>query len=218
VARVDDCDAERVAKHIWFAFISYRKGMPVHVAAAANIGLHVRKTVLLHNFLIGRRSGLEVDHVNGDSLDNRRANLRFVTHGVNVANRVRRGFFKDARRGLKKIYRVCVGRKQIGYFKTVHDARVAYVAAFKKKYGFNPRTVFVKHRVKPREYVRRLGRTLRFKTSRFKYVGYHKKKKVWRAQPYFRGMRVTVDCASEKEAKRFADKWMKSAKTIEAKK
>jgi HNH endonuclease len=45
--------------------------------------------VRLHRFLcaLDRSGPLEVDHINGDCLDNRRVNLRVVSHLVNGQNR-----------------------------------------------------------------------------------------------------------------------------------
>lgn len=44
-------------------------------------------TVLLHRLVAQTPDGLETDHRNGDKLDNRRANLRAVTHAVNERNK-----------------------------------------------------------------------------------------------------------------------------------
>jgi len=44
-------------------------------------------TLYMHRVVIGETGGLPVDHINHDSLDNRRANLRAVTVAENTANR-----------------------------------------------------------------------------------------------------------------------------------
>lgn len=40
----------------------------------------------LARWLLGRQRGMEIDHLNGNKLDNRRQNLRFVSHSENVVN------------------------------------------------------------------------------------------------------------------------------------
>ena len=42
--------------------------------------------LLLHRFLLGATKGQCVDHINRDRLDNRRENLRLVTHQQNMWN------------------------------------------------------------------------------------------------------------------------------------
>lgn len=43
--------------------------------------------VYLHRLIAGAGSGEQVDHINGDKLDNRTANLRIATHSENGSNR-----------------------------------------------------------------------------------------------------------------------------------
>lgn len=47
-------------------------------------------TVYLHRAVACPPAGLVVDHIDGDTLDNRRSNLRVVTHRENCNNRRKR--------------------------------------------------------------------------------------------------------------------------------
>lgn len=69
VTLIDAGDAARTLAYTW------RKS-PLGYA----IGRVEGRTVLLHRFLLGdAAAGLDIHHVNGDSLDNRRANLEALT-------------------------------------------------------------------------------------------------------------------------------------------
>lgn len=48
-----------------------------------------RKRTLMHHLIIGKPKGkLMVDHINGNGLDNRKCNLRFVTNSENQLNSI----------------------------------------------------------------------------------------------------------------------------------
>ena len=44
------------------------------------------KGIKLHQFILGRKSGFEIDHLNGNKLDNRKINLAQVNHTQNMRN------------------------------------------------------------------------------------------------------------------------------------
>lgn len=46
-----------------------------------------RRSLRMHRFILDAPDGIYVDHINGNTLDNRRANLRLVTPGQNCQNR-----------------------------------------------------------------------------------------------------------------------------------
>lgn len=47
-------------------------------------GLHT--TTEFHRYIMGKKEGFEIDHINHNGLDNRKRNLRFVTHKENQNN------------------------------------------------------------------------------------------------------------------------------------
>jgi len=79
----------------------------------------------------------QIDHINGDRLDNRLANLRDVPQDVNQQNR--RTARRDSLTGLmgasmargkyRAIIRTAGKCKTIGYFETAESAHAAYLAA-----------------------------------------------------------------------------------------
>lgn len=109
----------------------------------------------LHRIIAGAIDGEEVDHINGDKLDNRRCNLRICTPRENTRNRrkkifkavsfhssIYKGVIKD--RSNKWYAKARIGPVQpdgrsktvyLGIFNTEIEAHAAYVSATKKAYG-----------------------------------------------------------------------------------
>lgn len=87
---------------------------------------------------------MEVDHINGNKLDNRRENLRVCKGSQNKMNRSisinnKTGFNGVYWAKQNKKFRAMIGingkRKHIGYFNTAHSAARAYNVAARGLFG-----------------------------------------------------------------------------------
>lgn len=83
VALVDDEDYEEIAQHNWCA--SYNGACFYAVRGQWDSGKQTM--IYMHRLIMNAPDGTEIDHINGDGLDNRRANLRFAAHRENGKNR-----------------------------------------------------------------------------------------------------------------------------------
>jgi hypothetical protein len=102
-----------------------------------------RVTIYLHRLVMRAQPGEIVDHINGDGLDNRRANLRLATPSQNGANRPGvardipyRGVYRDRRRRAFFAAISIEGRcYRLGTFPTMEAAARAYDAAAWRAFG-----------------------------------------------------------------------------------
>jgi hypothetical protein len=78
-------DLNLVDEHIWYATFNNRKPR-ASVYAATNIAGVDRTTVKFHQFILPRTENETVDHINIDSLDNRRENLRYASKSTQSIN------------------------------------------------------------------------------------------------------------------------------------
>lgn len=73
-------DWERLKEYVWFCAKSGGY-------AATNVIKNNKHTVVkFHQLVMGQKKGYLVDHINRNPLDNRKENLRFVTHTANLVN------------------------------------------------------------------------------------------------------------------------------------
>ena len=119
---------------------------------------HVRtcvdgRSVYLHQILLDTTCDTEIDHINGDKMDNRRCNLRFATHAQNNQNKgLRRdsttgykGVCFDKRSGKYIAYINANGKRTyLGYFDDKLSAAYAYDAAALQMHGDYARPNFMK--------------------------------------------------------------------------
>lgn len=110
------------------------------------------KTIFLHHALIGDLPGMQVDHRDGDGMNNRRGNLRHVSKAQNQMNRhavVARSGYKGVVRNKRRWgagLTIREGGKRVahwfGTFDTPEEAARAYDVGARRIFGEFARTNF----------------------------------------------------------------------------
>ncbi len=146
VALVDGEDADALRGYKWAA--SKRRHRCYAVRSWVENGKD--RSVTMHRQIMQPPTGLQVDHINGDGLDNRRCNLRLSTASQNQMNR-------DFSRGISRFKGVWhkAGRRSrpwaayiakdgkryfLGAFSTEEEAAMAYDDAARRLFGEFART------------------------------------------------------------------------------
>ncbi len=123
-----------------------RKGGTWYVYRKLKIDSYSYKREWLHRLATKCPENAEVDHINGNGLDNRGENLRVCSHSENMKNRRIhknnqsgiKGVYQDKRR-TKKPWRAqitCNGKKTtIGSFASPEEARDAYLKEADRLHG-----------------------------------------------------------------------------------
>jgi hypothetical protein len=125
---VDEEDRHFVKAYPWYA--QARGGYPA--TCSPMVDYKPGRIVLLARVIMQPKDGEVVDHIDGDTLNNRRSNLRVVTQAVNTQNRTRhqksntsgfRGVHWYKSKSKWQAY-ASIGRKRanLGYFDSAAEA------------------------------------------------------------------------------------------------
>lgn len=148
VVLVDAADYDQVSDMAWAVVYAYRKGRKGRMRAVQCWLRHSHplwprfQKVLLHRMLLSFPDSI-IDHINGNVLDNRRANLRLATPVQNAWNS---GLRSNNTTGIKGAHRQQNGkfssriehkrkRTYLGVYATAEEAGAAYRAAALQLHG-----------------------------------------------------------------------------------
>lgn len=136
VALCDDADFPLLSKHSWH--LSAKGYARTSVSEPGTAG----RTRNMHQLLVDEQGRGYRDHVSGDRLDNRRANLRACTQQENSFNRARHRNNKSGYKGVsrwKGKWRACIWKDgqqiYLGLFSSPLLAAIAYNAAALALFG-----------------------------------------------------------------------------------
>jgi hypothetical protein len=141
-AVIDAEDAPKAARHNW---VGFPRGHLMYARTIIQVNGKPR-ALFLHQLVMGKCYGLDVDHIDGDALNNRRSNLRFATRSQNLRNSrkqsrvdltsIHKGvsFLPKYERWWSRI-RVDGRNLALGCYATSEDAARAYDAAADHYFG-----------------------------------------------------------------------------------
>jgi hypothetical protein len=142
--KVDDEDYEELAKIRWHVTIQKGSERPRACRSVRKNGKKM-KNIYMSRVILNPPIGKYVDHVNGDTLDNRKSNLRLATPTENSRNYPRPKTNKSGYKGVsfdkrENKWKACIStnkekNKHLGYFNTPQEAGVAYNEASLKYHG-----------------------------------------------------------------------------------
>lgn len=142
-AIVDDSDYELVSRYKWCV----SSGETVKYARRGTLKRepHYSTEIQMHRFILGTKRGIEIDHINGNGLDNRRENLRATDRFGQMRNTPKKrtpsiSMFKGVSRSKGCNNWVAYIRKDgrlfhLGSFLSEEDAALAYDFEAKKIFG-----------------------------------------------------------------------------------
>lgn len=130
--KVDDEDKENLSKYKW----SLSRGYAYTSIKADDVW----RATPMHMLIMGTPKGHHTDHINGNTLDNRKGNLRICTPAENGRNRKLNYNNKSGYKGVHKVSKnrwqariVLSGEKiNLGLYKSAFQASEAYNSAAKK--------------------------------------------------------------------------------------
>lgn len=144
IALVDDDDFEKLSKFKWYA----HKSRTIFYAERHINSNGKRTTIRMHRFLMEVPKEKEVDHIDGNGLNNQKSNLRICSRQENLRNQKLSVRNKSGFKGVSWSSRtkkwvsqigITINKKEtiknLGYFKSKEEAAKTYDNAAKELFG-----------------------------------------------------------------------------------
>jgi len=139
---IDLEDYDKIKEYKWYVKKDYYSGC--FYVSSHDLTTKNKKSIRLHRIVMDAKSDQIIDHVNHDTLDNRKQNLRFCSHQENMRNKGKLKNTSSKYKGVSfhkrdKIYtaHITIDKKLIhlGTFKNEIQAAMAYDEAAVKYFG-----------------------------------------------------------------------------------
>lgn len=136
IFEIDDDDYEKIKTYRWHA-LKHPNGF--YIQTTIN-----RKTIRLHRFLMDFPPGMDIDHIDGNTLNNKKCNLRICSRARNCQNSKtcsrntsgHRGVYWDSSRNKWRVQIQCLNKtERVGRFLNITDAIDAYTKRAKELFG-----------------------------------------------------------------------------------
>ena len=141
---IDEEDYDKVMSITWTASIIDRDHPHIYFRCFTRKNGKFGIKYFLHRMLINAPKDMHVDHINRNTLDNRKSNLRLCTFTENMRNRPKYATNTTGYRGVTyhkrdKMYQAQIKvngkRLFLGYFTTAEEAHEAYKEASRLYHG-----------------------------------------------------------------------------------
>jgi AP2 domain/HNH endonuclease len=142
IAVVDDADYDSLCQHSWYYYKYAKENTGYAARMQWQPDKQYQRKVLMHREIMGDPPGQQIDHRDGDGLNNTRANLRIVSKHENNYNRrpnrqassIYKGVYRRGQRWKAQI-RVNGRGIQLGTFSDERQAARAYDDAARQYQG-----------------------------------------------------------------------------------